>query len=202
MAIRSGPIFKRVDDEENDVTLAHRQRRVCFCHSSCSPFSPPTLRTLVNLIVYGLFQSSNPRCFSNDGQFALSASWDKTLRLWDLEVGKLSSRRRDFDKSSILGPNIEAIFTFIVCMFIRLVHFHHFVFSFIAITCFLVHISFFLFIPSIQQSNVLVFFFNKQANRPAASKDTPTTFCRSHSLRTIVRLFLDHVTRPSSCGTL
>jgi len=30
--------------------------------------------------------------FSSDGQFALSSSWDKTLRLWDLDQGKTTRR--------------------------------------------------------------------------------------------------------------
>jgi guanine nucleotide-binding protein subunit beta-2-like 1 protein len=29
---------------------------------------------------------------SSDGQYALSASWDKTLRLWDLNTGKTTRR--------------------------------------------------------------------------------------------------------------
>lgn len=29
---------------------------------------------------------------SSDGQFALSASWDKTLRLWDLNTGFATRR--------------------------------------------------------------------------------------------------------------
>lgn len=29
---------------------------------------------------------------SSDGQFALSASWDKTLRLWDIQTGKTTRK--------------------------------------------------------------------------------------------------------------
>lgn len=35
---------------------------------------------------------------SMDGQYALSGSWDKTLRLWDLNVGKTTRRFEDHTK--------------------------------------------------------------------------------------------------------
>jgi len=35
---------------------------------------------------------------SADGQYALSGSWDKTLRLWDLNLGKTSRRFEDHTK--------------------------------------------------------------------------------------------------------
>ena len=35
---------------------------------------------------------------SSDGHFALSGSWDKTLRLWDLTSGKTTRRFEDHSK--------------------------------------------------------------------------------------------------------
>ena len=35
---------------------------------------------------------------SSDGHFALSGSWDKTLRLWDLSSGKTTRRFEDHTK--------------------------------------------------------------------------------------------------------
>ena len=35
---------------------------------------------------------------SSDGHFALSGSWDKTLRLWDLSTGKTTRRFEDHTK--------------------------------------------------------------------------------------------------------
>lgn len=44
---------------------------------------------------------------SSDGQFALSASWDKTLRLWDLNTGK-TTRRFVGHTSDVLSVSFSA----------------------------------------------------------------------------------------------
>jgi len=44
---------------------------------------------------------------SSDGQFALSASWDKTLRLWDLNTG-LTTRRFVGHTSDVLSVSFSA----------------------------------------------------------------------------------------------
>jgi guanine nucleotide-binding protein subunit beta-2-like 1 protein len=44
---------------------------------------------------------------SSDGQFALSASWDKTLRLWDLNTG-LTARRFVGHTSDVLSVSFSA----------------------------------------------------------------------------------------------
>ena len=44
---------------------------------------------------------------SSDGQFALSASWDKTLRLWDLNTG-LTTRRFVGHEKDVLSVSFSA----------------------------------------------------------------------------------------------
>ncbi|KAG0367789.1 cross-pathway control WD-repeat protein cpc2, partial [Mortierella sp. AD032] len=44
---------------------------------------------------------------SSDGQFALSASWDKTLRLWDLNTG-LTTRRFIGHTNDVLSVSFSA----------------------------------------------------------------------------------------------
>ncbi|KAG0222799.1 cross-pathway control WD-repeat protein cpc2, partial [Mortierella sp. GBA43] len=44
---------------------------------------------------------------SSDGQFALSASWDKTLRLWDLSTG-LTTRRFIGHTNDVLSVSFSA----------------------------------------------------------------------------------------------
>lgn len=44
---------------------------------------------------------------SSDGQFALSSSWDKTLRLWDLNTGETSRRFVGHDKE-VLSVSFSA----------------------------------------------------------------------------------------------
>merc|ERR1719483_1163287 len=45
---------------------------------------------------------------SSDGQYALSASWDKTLRLWHLETGEATKNSQDTLMTSflLLSPQI------------------------------------------------------------------------------------------------
>ncbi|CAN7991604.1 unnamed protein product, partial [Ixodes pacificus] len=44
---------------------------------------------------------------SSDGQYALSCSWDKTLRLWDLAVGS-STRRFEGHEKDVLSVAFSA----------------------------------------------------------------------------------------------
>lgn len=64
--------------------------------------------------LYGHSHFVSDVVLSSDGNYALSGSWDKTLRLWDLAAGRTTRRFEDHTKVQYLKLFFYLFFFFII----------------------------------------------------------------------------------------
>lgn len=67
--------------------------------------------------LYGHSHFISDVVLSSDGNYALSGSWDKTLRLWDLAAGRTTRRFEDHTKVKFLFFNTIDMIAYLISLY-------------------------------------------------------------------------------------